>query len=581
MTTDAEPVPVRRAIVSLRGGDRPLGRHAITDDEGRFVFDALPAGRYNISATRESFVTIPHGATRPGRPAAPLIVEAGQQLDNIRVWLARGAVITGTVRDESGEPIPSLDVRVELRAARTTKPAATVVKTDDQGVYRAFGLAAGEYFVSARPPAEMGRAIVPRADGEVDARLRALQQRRASTQPATVVPRPSVSNQAELAEASASRTSSFVPVFHPSAFTLDDAAPVTVGAGDTRGGVDITLRLMTMSRVAGRIVDMNSRAPKDIEVGLTIAGATTPSGTQRTRVGADGAFEFSAVAPGRYLLSARALSPELAAAAIGRSEPVSRTSATTAPCAFAAQELRVLGDPVVGATLTLRPCLTIAGRVLFTESATLRPPETLAGLRISLEPAASTGVPTLVPWRVPATVNAESRFVLGEFGDVTPGQYHLSVDLPGSQPGRGWTLQSATVDGQDILDAPLHIAPDAPSVSTLVVTFTDQHASLSGVLEAAARRPATDYTMLVFTTNRDWWRAPFRRVRTARPAAAGQYMFQDLPPGEYYLAALTELAPDDWRDPDFLEQVVGAAIRVTVGPGEQKVQGLRIGGGTP
>ena len=122
----------------------------------------------------------------------------------------------------------------------------------------------------------------------------------------------------------------------------------------------------------------------------------------------------------------------------------------------------MLGDPVVGATLTLRPCLTIAGRVQFTESATLRPPETLAGLRISLEPAASTGVPTLVPWRVPATVGAEGRFVLGEFGDVMPGQYHLSVDLPGSQPGRGWTLQSATVDGQDILDAPVHIAPDAP-----------------------------------------------------------------------------------------------------------------------
>ena len=58
--------------------------------------------------------------------------------------------------------------------------------------------------------------------------------------------------------------------------------------------------MMTTSRVAGRIVDMNERAPKDIEVGLTIAGATNPSGTQRARVSADGAFEFPAVAPGRY-----------------------------------------------------------------------------------------------------------------------------------------------------------------------------------------------------------------------------------------------------------------------------------------
>ena len=84
--------------------------------------------------------------------------------------------------------------------------------------------------------------------------------------------------------------------------------------------------------------------------------------------------------------------------------------------------------------------------------------------------------------------------------------------------------------------------------------------------------------VFAFPTNRDWWRTPFRRVRTARPDFKGQYEIQDLPPGEYFLAALTDLAPDDLRDPDFLGSVAPSGIRITIGPGERKVQNIRLTG---
>jgi hypothetical protein len=36
------------------------------------------------------------------------------------------------------------------------------------------------------------------------------------------------------------------------------------------------------------------------------------------------------------------------------------------------------------------------------------------------------------------------------------------------------------------------------------------------------------------------------------------------------------VAPNEWLDSGFLEEVVSAAIRLSVGPGEQKVQALQI-----
>ena len=61
------------------------------------------------------------------------------------------------------------------------------------------------------------------------------------------------------------------------------------------------------------------------------------------------------------------------------------------------------------------------------------------------------------------------------------------------------------------------------------------------------------------------------------PQYARSAGFDDLPSGEYYLAALTEADSDEWQAASFLSEVVPAAIKVTIGDGEKKVQDLRIG----
>jgi hypothetical protein len=559
VTTDVPPQPVRRAIVSMTGGGRTLGYHTITDEEGRFEFTALPADRYTLSASRPTFVSIAHGASRPGRPGTPISIAAGQHLSDRRVLLARGAVITGTVRDLAGDPVPNLEVRIEPRGPATAiaAPAVTVL-TDDRGRYRAFGLRAGTYVAVARPPMSAADLDTP-TDAEVDATLAALMQRRPATTPAAVParPKPAVN---------------FAHVYHPNALAVDDAAGVTVLAGEERAGIDIALRLMATWSITGSVVTTDAAALKGVRPMLTTVSAHSAPITKTTDLGPDGAFRFPGVQPGRYNLAVQALSQEARRTAIGAAPAPS-----SGPCAFASEEVVVTSADLTGISLVLRPCLRMSGRIVVRGTGAIN----VGNVQVTLMQLGPPPQAQFTPVRrLPPAIAADGAFTLGEFGELLPGAYQFAVDVSGAAPGRGYQLQSARVDGRDVLDTPLLITSNSPATTRVVLTLTDQHTLLSGVLETPARQPAVNFTVIAFTANRSWWSTPFRRVRTTRPATDGHFSFQDLPPGEYYLAAMTDLAPDDVRDPDFLSQAVGMAIRVTINEGERKVQNLRISGGS-
>ena len=100
--------------------------------------------------------------------------------------------------------------------------------------------------------------------------------------------------------------------------------------------------------------------------------------------------------------------------------------------------------------------------------------------------------------------------------------------------------------------------------------------SLSGAFQDATGRATSAITVLVFPTNPAWWGATSRRVRVQRPGTDGKYSFVDLPPGDYVLAAVTDMEPAAWRDPAFLRSLVVGGVQVTIGEGEQKTQHLRI-----
>ena len=64
----------------------------------------------------------------------------------------------------------------------------------------------------------------------------------------------------------------------------------------------------------------------------------------------------------------------------------------------------------------------------------------------------------------------------------------------------------------------------------------------------------------------------------ARPLQSdGRYSFSGLPPGEYYLGAIGDFEEHEQATPEFLQQVVPGAIRITIGEGEKTMQDVKLG----
>jgi len=65
-------------------------------------------------------------------------------------------------------------------------------------------------------------------------------------------------------------------------------------------------------------------------------------------------------------------------------------------------------------------------------------------------------------------------------------------------------------------------------------------------------------------------------ARATRPASDGRFSVADLPAGDYLIAALTDVEPDEWKRAEFLGQLVAAGVKVTIRDGERTVQDLRL-----
>jgi uncharacterized protein (DUF2141 family) len=543
---DAKRPPLRRALVTLTRPNIEDIRTTATDDQGRFAFRDLPAGTFALSASKGGFIGMSYGAPKPGMPGQSIVLAEGETYSASPIALIRGAVIAGRLLDRSGGPVAGARIEVVQfvtiageRRRRVTPGAPARTTTNDHGEYRIHGLPPGEYLVFADVPPTQARVDVTAAE------LAWVNQ--------PIGPAPA-----------ATRPHTYAPTLFPGVGAESLATPVTVARGEERLGIDITLQYIPVGRINGTVTEPGGRPAAGVSVQRTAktSGDILPVYFDSTSTAADGSFTLMNVPAGDWVLTTRGGPPDPNPS----SESGIRASLGIAPMTTAwwgSSEVTAAGADVAGIAIRMQPGMTFSGQFVMNGSAPRPEP---ARLRVSFSPALSGAG---VPRGMLATADGEGRF---RIEGVVPGRYRLQVPAPAPP----WSVRSAMLGDRDLIDVPFEIKP-GQDIAAVTITLTDSQSELAGRLTDAAARPAQLY-VLVFSTDRTFWGTASRRVASARSRDDGEYTITGLPPGEYFLCALTEIdSTRQTSDPSYFEDLAPAAIKITVGEGERKRQDLRVG----
>lgn len=266
--------PLRRVTVTLQKMSVSSESLVSTSDqEGRFVFENVEPGRYQLTAERAGFLRQAYGSRSLPYAGAPITLPAGEHLRNLEFKLLPQAVISGRVVDDEGEPAPQVQVTV-LRAGGGRAQAGILGSaiTNDVGEFRIAGLAPGRYRLRAAPMsfrrffAEAVRPGDPKAPEE-----------------------------------------GFRPTYYPGATDPAGAATIEVGAGQEVPGVTILLQKGPLYRIEGKVIGLTGeRSVNQLRVALMprrdeeMLGMMGGPGAS---VQADGSFLVTHVAPGSYYVT--------------------------------------------------------------------------------------------------------------------------------------------------------------------------------------------------------------------------------------------------------------------------------------
>jgi hypothetical protein len=617
--------PIAGALVTL-AGEMPVPQSAapiseaprqiLTDGSGRFMFRSVAAGRYMVRATAGSYIGAGLGQNRPsGAPQSVELTTDDEKRDGLVVRMWKNASISGTVMDEAGEPVIGYSLRI-LRRTATSRgvryATGNTVSTDDRGFYRVSGLVPGEYVVAmlssqtTMPAAtvdEYYREMMSGVSITTSQLYRELSSSGAS--PSTggyrvgefVVQANSIGRMGgppPPSPADEGRMMTYLNQYYPSASVVSQATVLTLAAGEERANTDLRLKLVPAVRVSGtvtgpdgpvrnmglRLLPLGIDDFSNSDSGMEIASSATD---------ASGNFTMFGVPPGTYLLRATR---------IPRPAPVQSRNMTTVevsgpngmmmgmssssgpgpavvlptdPTLSGQLQLTVASSDMNGVSLALRTGPRISGRVVFEGTKPPPPPDQIQQTSISVSPI--SGAVAIQMLTAPKRVEPDGRFSTVGF---PAGRYLISASAPfvSGQPAV-WRMKSAMRAGRDVADEGLDL--EAEDITDVVITFTDQTSDISGTVTDVKSQPDSTALVIAFPADNDSWRQGnpnVRRIRSARVTTTGAYMLA-LPPGAYYVAALSDEAADNWQDPVKLEAVMrGGAARVTLADGQKLTQAL-------
>jgi len=604
VVTDAMTgAPVAGARVSLaRTGVNSERQRALTDVKGRFVFADLPAAPdYFLDGVAHGYASTRYGWSAPGQSLATadilqIPVAEGQWVDHIKIPLWRYGSITGYVTDERREPVIGVIVRAYTlhRVAGHLQPVfGPIATTDDRGVYRLAGLAPGRYLVAVQSVQSTVLSTTPEAPAERPMGSLALPVVSGGRGAFVAGPaidvngthRLAITNFATPPPPSTDAPRAYAPAFYPGVTRAADAQEIAVTFGDVISDIDVPLSPVSAVRVSGHVEGIVGPMPNLLlrllpvgheSMGFGAEVATTPLDT-------NGSFTFLNVPAGDYTLLAQATVIDFATTGImnrpddapgfpGRGAGVgsrpgvpglSYLSRSGIPSAWwGRQRVSVGNQPIDNLALTMRPVMTVSGRLVFEPGTS--PPEQMS--RIVMTPA--NGDPSLGEPAGPITRGPEGLTftVSGLMG----GTYLLTTRLG------TYAVMSTIAAGRDVTYTGIDGAA-GQDIDDVVVTLTSRRPVVNGTVQGADG-PARA-AVLVFPQDRTrWvnfgWDPTWLQTRGA--AANGAFMFDTLPEGEYFIAAVDMTLRHGWTDPEFLARLVPSASRLSLRWGADTTVNLRV-----
>ena len=595
LTPVAQPTAAGADFVIVSVSNRPARQ--VTDDLGRFVFaDVAGNATYQLSATKYGYFDGAFGRRGlSGINNAPrrIALASGQWLRDARIDLLRPAVVTGTVRGETGSPLVDVTVRayadIYVGGAHQLAVASTTT-TDDRGEYRLTGLAPGRYVVCVpsvqqSAPAEFLSSPPPFTPDALNRDSGVRRDPAFAFDPVhrLIVP----ASSPPLPAAVSGQPQAYPLTFHPGVRAIGDASVIEVGAGEEKASVDVQMRPVPAFRVTGRLdgspdavarMSLRLMAPGTEGLGRGIEQATA-------LVGPEGTFTFLNVPAGSYVLLASRVATEysyspggggggggfqVAAPGAGRGSMTTSAVLTGPPGAMlmrsslpgsqkfqGRQNVVVSNQDVSDVFVPVQSGVSMTGRIVYENS---NPDLQMPVPIVSADPAngdLALGLPRSI-----RDVDDDSDDFFIEA--IMPGAYFMRTTGP--------AIKSVVWGDKDCTDTPLEVA-GGKNITGVVITVTNKLPTIAGTIRMRTGEAATNAAVVLFPAERALWTnygTQPTRIRYIAASTSGAFSLRGLPAGEYLAVALDDARADRWKEPDFFEIASRTAVRFSIGWGETR-----------
>ena len=337
--------------------------------------------------------------------------------------------------------------------------------------------------------------------------------------------------------------SGYAPTYYPGSASIAEAHRITIAVAQIVNDVSMALMPTRTARVSGTAVDSQGRPMNGMVMAVPKSDMTLMMIGPPGQIRPDGSFSVNGLAPGTYTLNVQGPDAEMASA-----------------------EVSVNGDDITGLRLVGSRPSVLSGRIIVdpTLAKSLKPSQ----FRVTGVPVETNVVVFSGPLGTPAALNDDWTFEV----KARPGA-PTRVVLVGSPPG--WATRAVRYRGTDVTDAGIEFRP-GEDIGDIEIELTNQITDVSGLVTDSRGDAVKDYSVVVFSQDRERWSPGSRYMRTGRPDQDGRFKVAGLPAGSYYAIAVDYIETGDATDPEVLDRIRDKATTFSLTEGEKKTLDLKV-----